>query len=178
MNGNLANLNLTDVQVNDDFEPIPPGQYQAKIIESAIEPLRSGNGQRLNLRFQILGPTHQGRLVFEDLNIFHSNPMASDIARRDLKRIALAAGFDGNIADSSVLHDRPMLIRVKIEDDDQYGPRNRITKYGRLTNNAPAPTAPAQPTYTGTQPQQPTTQQSAQQPTQAAVPAWARANQG
>ena len=51
-----------------DFEPLPAGTYSARITSVDLKDTKAGNGQYLALRFDITGPTHQGRVVFSNLN--------------------------------------------------------------------------------------------------------------
>jgi hypothetical protein len=48
-----------------DFEPFPPGWYQAQMIESSVEQARNGNGTYLLAVFEILSGDHRGRRIYQ-----------------------------------------------------------------------------------------------------------------
>ena len=51
---NLNGFDANTVEPNADFEPIPAGKYLAAITDSVMKPTKSGNGNYLELTFQIL----------------------------------------------------------------------------------------------------------------------------
>ena len=48
--------------------PIPDGKYISHIIESDLQPLKSGNGEALKLVFEVLDGEFKGRKVIERMN--------------------------------------------------------------------------------------------------------------
>jgi hypothetical protein len=93
------------------------------------------------------------------------------------------------VQDSTQLHNRPMVVRLKYIEDPQYGPKNEIGSYKAiqglaLTAQRPTAQAPAAMPWQGQAPAaQPQPQASAPtaqapawtpQPAAASVPPWAR----
>lgn len=91
---------------------IPDGDYQAIITESDMKPTQSG-GNMLVLTCSIVNGEHQGTELIERLNIVNANPKAEEIAYQTLAKISKAMGFVQTPADSSELHNRPIMIKVK-----------------------------------------------------------------
>jgi hypothetical protein len=57
-------FNVNELPVgNNNFEPLPAGWYSATISQSELKDTKAGNGQYIKLRYDITGPTHQGRVV-------------------------------------------------------------------------------------------------------------------
>ena len=191
------NFDANAIQPDTSFDPIPAGWYNAIIDESEMKPTRDGSGAYLALRFNIIDGQYAGRKVFTRLNLRNQNPVAQDIAQKQLSSICHAVNVL-NVQDSSQLHALPMQIRVKVTNDPtgQYDPSNEISGYKAVgagngqgvaaplaapAYTAPAapvaPAAPAQPQTAGTwQPPANAPQQWAQpQATAPAAPApqWA-----
>lgn len=172
----MASLNFDAnvIQPDNSFDPIPAGWYNAVIDESEMKPTRDGSGAYLALRFNIIDGQYAGRKVFTRLNLRNQNPVAQDIAQKQLSTICHAVNVL-QIQDSSQLHALPLKIRVKVTTDPtgQYEPSNEISGYKPVgagngqgaaaplaapAYTAPvAPVAPAQPAAPQVQPQvQPT----------------------
>lgn len=148
------NFDANAIQPDTSFEPIPAGWYNAVIDESEMKPTRDGSGAYLALRFNIIDGQYAGRKVFTRLNLRNQNPVAQDIAQKQLSTICHAVNVL-NVQDSSQLHALPMQIRVKVTNDPtgQYDPSNEISGYKAVGASngqgvaAPlaAPAAPAAP---------------------------------
>lgn len=124
------NFDANAIQPDTSFEPIPAGWYNAIIDESEMKPTRDGSGAYLALRFNIIDGQYAGRKVFTRLNLRNQNPVAQDIAQKQLSSICHAVNVL-NVQDSSQLHALPMQIRVKVTNDPtgQYDTSNEISGY-------------------------------------------------
>lgn len=107
------NFDANKVEPNAGFDPIPEGQYVAIISESAMKPTKNGDGQYLELTFQVLEGPHKGRNLWTRLNLWNPNPKAVQIAQGELSAICRAVGVM-TPQDSAELHNLPMLIGVKL----------------------------------------------------------------
>lgn len=108
---------------------LPKGDYQAKVVESAVLPTASGSGEMLKLVFEVTAGDFRRRRIVERLNIVNAHATAQRIAQERLARLCAAAGLSG-IADSDELHGIPVVIRVDIQPGgDGYGDRNAIKDY-------------------------------------------------
>jgi hypothetical protein len=131
-------------------EVLPAGKYRAQIVESDMRVTRNGMGQFLWLMLDILEGPHQGRKIFDQLNLVNPNPTTVEIAQRTLSAICHATG-KMQVNDSDELHMIPMTIQVTVKPPkDGYGEKNSIRYLvpdGAAQPAAPQPAAaPAQPT--------------------------------
>lgn len=125
---NLQGFNAAEVEPQSSFDPIPAGDYVAMIVDSEMKPTKNGQGEYLQLVFEVCDGDHTGRKIFARLNLNNPNQTAVDIAQRELSAICHAVGvLTPN--DSSDLHDKPMTIKVKIRQSPGYDPQNEISAY-------------------------------------------------
>ena len=140
----------------NQFDPIPAGEYIAIIEDSDYVENKKGTGMMLKLTYQIIDGPMKGKKLFENLNLEHPNVQAVQIARRTLNAIGIACGVS-HVADSAQLHNIPMKLDVRMKDSEEYGMQNIIRKHlpasGESTPtqavNTPAQTQTA-PSATGT----------------------------
>ena len=142
-----------------------------------MKPTKSG-GQALVCKVVITQGEYQNVEFDEWLNIVNSNETAVKIAYDTLAEIAKAQGMAQTPADSSQLHNRPMIIDIKTEEGKNWTdndgneregkPRSVIKKYLPMTGGSvqqPAQqntfAAPAQNTAPAQQQQAPVQQQTA-----------------
>ena len=59
------NFNANEVEPSTGYDPIPAGKYQAVITESEMKPTRTGNGQYLQLEFEIIEGEYKNRKVWD-----------------------------------------------------------------------------------------------------------------
>jgi len=154
-----------DLPPGGNYDPIPAGKYVAKIVEATVGLTKSGMGEYIKVRWDVIGPAHQGRVVFQNLNIRNQSSAAEEIGRRQLGEIMRAIGL-ATVEDTDQLIGGEAEIRVKIKEDKEYGPRNEIVAVEGLTARAPMP----QPAAT---PAKPASVVPAAAPAKAAPP-WAR----
>jgi hypothetical protein len=128
MTGNLAGFNASDVEPNEGFTPIPAGEYQAIIVESEMKATKDRQGKYLQLKLQILNGQHQNRTLFDRLNLFNKNDTAVQIAKGTLSSICRAINVM-TPNDSAELHNKPLVIVVKVKSDQNGNPQNEIKGY-------------------------------------------------
>ena len=142
MNGNLSGFNAAEVQPQGSFEPIPAGWYKAMITDSEFKPTKNGNGEYLQLRLDVTEGEHEGRVLFDRLNLNNPSQTAVEIAQRQLSAICRAVGVM-TPQDSRDLHDRPLRVKVKIRPaGNGYEASNEIAAYEAAEDGGQA--APAQ----------------------------------
>ncbi len=149
--------NLPEDQGN--FEPIPAGWYTATIGEADLRDTKAGTGQYVSVRYNITGPTHEGRVVFGNLNIRNPNPKAEEIGRQQLGSIMRAIGLP-SVQDTDQLIGGNLQIKVSIQKSEEYGDKNEVKGFKAIDGaRPPVASEPAQ---------------QAAQPAAAAAPPWAR----
>lgn len=137
-------------QDSGGFEPIPAGEYQVRISEADIKATKSGTGQYINMRLDVIGPTHSGRVVWAKLNIRNQNPKAEEIGRQQLGSVMRALGLSG-LQDTDQLVGGMMTVKVSIREDEQWGAQNDVKAYKAIAGSQPpkpsasAPAASAPP---------------------------------
>lgn len=165
----LPGFNAFEEPEDDDFGAIPAGDYVAIAIGSGMKPTKNGQGQFLEVVFEVLDGQYKGRKLWARLNLVNANETAVKIARGEWGQICRAVGL-ANPADSSEVHNKPLIINVEVVPG-QKREQNEIKKYHAL-NGAPgqAPAPAQQPVYQQAPVQQQPVYQ--QQPVaQAAAPA-------
>lgn len=142
MSFDFSQFDAAQVEPQQSFDVLPAGTYSAMITGSEMKPTKTG-GERLNLTFQIVEGEHQGRLVWQGLNLKNANQQAVDIAMRELSAICRAVGVL-TPKSSEELHDKPLRIKVKVRPaDGQYQASNEINGYEPLNGQATAAVTPA-----------------------------------
>jgi hypothetical protein len=129
-------------QGNGGYEVLPPGWYQATITAAELKNTKAGNGQYIKVRYDITGPTHQGRVVFGNLNIKNPNPKAEEIGRQQLGELMRAIGL-ARVKDTDQLIGGNLSIKLSTSQQDGYEPSNDVKGYKALAGGITA--APAMP---------------------------------
>lgn len=106
------NFNANEVEPSKGIDPIPAGKYNAVIIESEMKSTKNGNGQYLELMFEVIDGEYKGRKVWSRLNLDNPNAQAVQIARSDLSAICRAVNVI-QPRDSVELHNLPLVITVR-----------------------------------------------------------------
>lgn len=138
-------FDATKIEVNDnDFSPLAPGKYNVIISDASVKQTKSGTGQYLSIQFTVTGEQGRDRRVWTNLNLVNPNPVAVEIAQKDLANICTAAGIKGLLTDEQQLLGKALVIKVAVDGD-----RNNVKGYSAV--GAITPTAPSAPTMTTTQ---------------------------
>ena len=119
-----------------NFDPLPPGWYSATMSAAEIKDTKTGTGQYIALRYDITGPTHQGRVVFGNLNIRNQSPKAEEIGRQQLGDICRAIGL-AKVGDTDQLIGHSLMIKLDIEKSPQYGDKNQVKGFKAISGGAP-----------------------------------------
>jgi hypothetical protein len=139
--GNLSDLDWEDIDENKASAgvPLPIGQYLVSIIDSETRDNSNGTGDYLSITYEVIEGEHQGRKIFENLTLNHTNQQAVDIGRAKLKRLVKTVGFNG-ISDSSELHGQNLTVKVGQRKRKDTGDlANEIKAYLPAVGAEPAP---------------------------------------
>jgi hypothetical protein len=169
------NFDASQVAPQQSSGPLPAGVYLAHIVESDVQPLKSGNGEGLKLTFEIIDGQHKGRKVYENLNIRHTSEDTQRIAQSQLSALCHAVNVI-KLMDTAALHFKPVRINVTVREAvGQYKASNNIKGYeaagGGISAPATAPTPAPTPAPVAEAPAWPTAEQEA---AKSKAPAWAR----
>lgn len=112
------------------FEVLPAGWYQAMIDDSEMRPTKDETGAYLQLRFSVISGHFAGKKVFTRLNLKNANPVAQEIAYKQLSSICHAINVL-QVTDSTQLHGHPMHVKLKVRKDKsgEYDDQNEIIAY-------------------------------------------------
>ena len=137
-------INRSDLPAdNSGFDPIPAGNYTAKIADAELRDSKSGTGRYIKLRFDITGPSYEGRVVFTNLNIQNQNPKAEEIGQQQLNKLMLACGLD-RVTDTDQFLGCDVGIKVSVRTSEEYGDQNEVKNFMAIKgSSAPKPAAAA-----------------------------------
>ena len=145
----------TSTQESGGFESLPAGTYRVLITKAEYRATRANTGHRLVLELSVMGGEHDGRKLWEGINVFNDNPIAQEIGQRVLASLTDALGIQRNgLTDTEQLVDAVVLAevtcnRIKNEQQrEQFGDKNgrqngvRAFASGRRPEPAPEVTSP------------------------------------
>lgn len=121
-----------------EFAVLPAGWYPAEIVKSELKDTKLKDGKYIALKFRVLDNIvvdgeevqSEGRFVFTNLNIVNKNETAVKLARSDLKKICAAVGHDGDLEDTTDLHNIDMMIKVSVKPETSEWPaKNEIKDF-------------------------------------------------
>ena len=165
------NFDASQVAPQQSSGPLPAGVYLAHIVESDVQPLKSGNGEGLKLTFEIIDGQLKGRKVWENLNIRHTSEDTQRIAQSQLSALCHAVNVI-KLMDTAALHFKPVRINVTVREAvGQYKASNNIKGYEAAGGGISAPATAPTPAPVAETPTWPTAEQEA---AKSKAPAWAR----
>lgn len=145
-------FNAATVDPTQSYDPLPDGWYTVVMTKSEMKPTKDGQNAYLETELTVQEPPYKGRKIFYRLNIKNANPVAQEIAYRQLSAICHAVGVI-QVQDSQQLHGLPFKVKLVVKRDEsgKYDPSNEV-KAIKSMNEDGAPmqqnigfTAPAAP---------------------------------
>jgi hypothetical protein len=134
----ILNFDSTNVPQSESMDAIPAGWYNAAIDQSEMKPTKDGVGAYLETRFNVLDGQYANRKVFTRLNLRNANPVAQEIAYKQLSSICHAVGVI-QVADSQQLHGLPLKIKVKVRAaQGDYEASNEISAFKNINEQVDA----------------------------------------
>jgi hypothetical protein len=112
------------------FEPLPPGEYPATVVEADVKTPKSGDGYMLAIRYKISDGEYEGRLIFQTAVFQHSSEIAQRIGRATMKSLCDACGLQAAVKDTDAFLWKPVRLKLGIEKDKGglYDDRNKVVK--------------------------------------------------
>jgi hypothetical protein len=120
---------------NNNFEPLPEGWYNAAITGAEIKATKAGDGKYIALKYNITGPSHQGRVIFGNLNIKNASTKTEEIGRQQLGEIMRAIGL-AKVSDTDQLIGGNLSIKLSMKTGEYAG--NEVKAFRALNGAAPA----------------------------------------
>lgn len=128
-------INAADYVSDKSYDLVPPGWYVARITDSTVKATKAGTGKYISVRYDIIGPTHQGRVIFGSLHISNPNAAAERIGREQLSDLLRSIGL-ATLSDTQQLIGATCQIKVAIQaGNDGYQDRNEV-KGWKVTSDA------------------------------------------
>lgn len=120
----VFNADLTPYEAQNNYAPLPPGEYPVEIVDSELKRSKAGN-LMARFTFSVFGTSYAGRKLWDQFVI------GNEVAMRRLKSLATACGHRNPnfIGDTEELHGLRCVVRVKTEEQEGYEPRNVITNF-------------------------------------------------
>jgi hypothetical protein len=98
-----------------EFKPLPAGRYQVTINKAELRNTKDGTGQYIAVRYDVTGPTHQGRVVFGNINIKNKSEKAESIGRAQLGELMRALGL-AKLTDTDQLIGGSLSIKLDVRE--------------------------------------------------------------
>lgn len=153
-------FDATHIDPSSSYDAIPAGDYEAIVTDSALKSTKDGSGQYLELTIEIQSGQHQGRRLWDRLNLQNRNQKAVEIAQRQLSALCHSINVL-QVQNPQQLHNRPFVMKVAAKNDPERGMVNEIKGYKAKAAMAQAPAFQA--------PRVATAQPAMQQPAPAAM---------
>jgi hypothetical protein len=121
---------------------LPAGDYPAVLVATEKKQTKDDSGSYLKMDFQIIRGEFQNQHIFTNLNLWlaqtdEKKKMAIKIAKGQLSELCRAVGV-GTPKDSTELHGVPLLIRLNVKENGEYGMQNNVTKFTPMPSAAAA----------------------------------------
>lgn len=130
-----------DMPKGNSYDVVPAGWYTAHITKADLTDTKTGGGQYIKIRYDITGPTHEGRVVFGNLNIRNANPKAEEIGRQQMGDVMRALGL-AKLNDTDQLIGGDLEIKLSIRPaDGQYEAQNEVKGFRAISGSTPMPKA-------------------------------------
>ena len=95
------------------YDPLPAGWYMVRIADAEIKQTKAGNGSYVSVRYDVLGPTHQGRVVYGNITISNPSRKAEEIGEQQMAALRSSIGL-ARITDTDQLIGATVEIKLKV----------------------------------------------------------------
>jgi hypothetical protein len=118
----MSLIDMTNVQAQQ-FTPLAPGKYRCAIVDSKVEPIKSGQGKKLSVCFSVLDEPNAGRKIFSNFNFDNPSEKAKEIALAQLKNLSNSIGLGDKIESAEDLLGKTVIVNVGQKQDHEGVPR-------------------------------------------------------
>jgi hypothetical protein len=130
------NFTTDELPQGTGYDPLPEGWYTATITKADLNDTKSGTGQKIDVRYDITGPSHQGRVTFGSFNIFNQSAKAEEIGRQQFGDLLRAIGLP-QCNDTDLLIGHSVQIKVAIKPaENGYEARNEVKGWKSVAGGA------------------------------------------
>lgn len=154
----FLDISLSDLpeSTGGAYDPLPAGWYTAMIAGADLQATKDRTGQYIKIKYSITGPSHQGRVVFGNLNIKNQSAKAEEIGRAQLGELMRAIGL-ARVQDTDQLIGGNLSIKLDIRPartdaatGKTYDAQNEVKGYKVVGGST---TAAAMPSFGASRPQ-------------------------
>lgn len=131
-----------NAKTSGSFTAIEAGLYDVDINSVSIENTKDGTGKYVKVRYDIVGPSYQGRVLYSNFNIENKSPEAEAIGRGQLNELQGAAGVLRITSPADLQQFVAKRIRVKVakkvdkENGDINGFKNEVKGWQSLSGGS------------------------------------------
>lgn len=144
----FENFNASNVNPNDQFSPLPAGNYEVMITDAEIRHTKDGQGTYMRLALDVQGGQYQGRKIFHNLTRENRNNVAKEIGERQLSQICHAIGVLEPKEKEDILF-KPLVAVLKIRKGNEgYSDSNEVQRFQTLANSNGVPSFSVPPQAT------------------------------
>lgn len=111
----FGGIDWNEVPESSQFSPIPAGEYKACLCGTTRKKTKSGDGEYLELCWQIIDGVHRGRMLWSRHNLWNKSQAAVDIAKREIRQMLESVSMLGKAQNASDILNLPLIIKVKLE---------------------------------------------------------------
>ena len=139
----MANIafDASTVDPQNTYDPLPAGEYLCMVIDSDVKPTKNGNGHYAQMTLQVIDGEFNQRLLWDRINIQNQNQIAQEIGQKQLSALCHAVGVL-QVQDTEQLHNIPVVVKLGVKSDPQYGPQNEVKGYKAATEGSKPVSAP------------------------------------
>ena len=175
----FLDISLSDLpeSTGGAYDPLPAGWYTAMIAGADLQATKDGSGQYIKIKYSITGPSHQGRVVFGNLNIKNQSAKAEEIGRSQLGELMRAIGL-ARVQDTDQLIGGNLSIKLDIRPartdaatGKTYDAQNEVKGYKVVGGST---TSAAMPSFGASQPQASAPAAQAAPAAASSAPPWAK----
>jgi hypothetical protein len=129
-------INVETIPETSAFAPIPAGWYQASIKVAELKTSTAGDSTYISIQYSILGPAHQGRVVFGMCGVSNNDTEKEKTSRYFLGQLMRACGIQ-KLTDTDQLVGANLEIKLKITPaNDKYDAKNDVKEYRAIAGSA------------------------------------------
>ena len=139
--GNLTDLSMDGVSLPDSYDVLPKGQYRVQIEDTEVRISQAG-AQYLSVKLRVCDGPYEGRLLWDNLSLWHPSEKVSQIAKSKLEGYRHACGIQQKLEDTSELHSRVLDVLVQVKQRDGDEPRNEIRRCAAASGALPISDVP------------------------------------
>jgi hypothetical protein len=122
-NGDSFRHNWDSTQAAEDFAPLPPGEYTARVLSGELFTSKRNNTPGYKLTLEVSEGYHEGRRVWLD---YWLTPAALPMAKRDLAKIGIVKPEQ---LEDPIPAGLLLKVKVVLRRDDDGNELNKVTRF-------------------------------------------------